>query len=265
MMFLMFLSFMTIRPKDIFLTLKDFSALVVVLTALKLIVLPLSVYFLFKAFCPDYAAGALLLSGISTGVVAPFICTLVGANGALVLLMVVTSSPLVPLTLPALVKILLAKEIELPFLGMVSNLAMVVFIPIAMVELFRKFIPGFLLTLDKKRYPLSLCCFAFINLGIFSRYSDFFRQKPQIIAEATLAAAVLAILLGIAGIAVMWRRAAPDQIASAISMANINNVLIIVFASQFFGPLEPTLAAMYMIPFFGVIIPMRLYIRANSP
>jgi BASS family bile acid:Na+ symporter len=34
---------------------------------------------------------------------------------------------------------------------------------------------------------------------------------------------------------------------------------VIVFSAEFFTPLEPTVAAMYMIPFFGLILPMRAY------
>mgnify|MGYP007111973671 FL=1 len=32
-------------------------------------------------------------------------------------------------------------------------------------------------------------------------------------------------------------------------MGNMNNVLVIVFASAFFGPIEPLVPAMYIIPF----------------
>jgi BASS family bile acid:Na+ symporter len=42
-------------------------------------------------------------------------------------------------------------------------------------------------------------------------------------------------------------------------LGNINNVLVIVFASEFFGPVEPLVAAMYMIPFFVIVIPLRCY------
>jgi BASS family bile acid:Na+ symporter len=38
----------------------------------------------------------------------------------------------------------------------------------------------------------------------------------------------------------------------------MNNVLIIVFSSQFFGPLAPTLAAVYILPFFLMIVPARI-------
>jgi BASS family bile acid:Na+ symporter len=36
-------------------------------------------------------------------------------------------------------------------------------------------------------------------------------------------------------------------------------VLVIVFSSQFFGPVETLVAAMYMIPFFVLVIPLRYY------
>jgi len=264
MMFLMFLSFIPIRPGDILSTLRDSPGKIAILAALKLLILPACIYALFRLIYPEYAAGALLLSGVSTGVVAPFISTLVGGNGALVLLLVVISSLLVPLTLPAVVKVLLFQDISLPLGAMVRNLAIVIFIPILCVEIFKRLSPRLLQLIETKKYPLSLVCFASINMGIFSGYSQFFRQRPQTILEATFVAVVLAFLLGGAGILVMRGRPAADQIASAISMANVNNVLIIVFASGFFGPLEPTLAAMYMIPFFGVILPMRLYIRAKT-
>ena len=44
-----------------------------------------------------------------------------------------------------------------------------------------------------------------------------------------------------------------------VTLGNMNNVLINVFSAQFFGPLEATLAAMYMIPFFMIIFPLKIY------
>lgn len=50
-----------------------------------------------------------------------------------------------------------------------------------------------------------------------------------------------------------------NQLAGAVMLGNINNVLVIVFSSRFFGPVEPLVAAMYMIPFFVLVIPLRYY------
>jgi BASS family bile acid:Na+ symporter len=39
----------------------------------------------------------------------------------------------------------------------------------------------------------------------------------------------------------------------------MNNVLMIVFSAQFFGPRETMTAAMYLLPFFGLVLPLRYY------
>ena len=47
-------------------------------------------------------------------------------------------------------------------------------------------------------------------------------------------------------------------------MGNMNNVLVIVFASAFFGPIEPLVSAMYIIPFFGLVMPLRYYAKRSA-
>jgi BASS family bile acid:Na+ symporter len=206
----------------------------------------------------------MLLTGISAGVVAPFIASLVRANGPLVLVMVVASSLLVPFVLPALVKLLLGRTIEISLYTMIKMLSLVIFVPVLAVETLRRLSPGAVRAVARVRYPLSLMIFAIINLGVFSRYSGFFHQEPGRIIEAALIAFALAALYFFAGILTLWHSPLEDQLASAIALGNQNNVLLIVFASEFFGPLEPTLAAMYMIPFFGLIVPLRIYRRLRQ-
>lgn len=264
MMFLLFMSFLSIRLNSIYDILKTHMGSILWISFLKLLLLPLIVYMLFKVFYPRYALAAMLLSGISTGVVAPFISTLVRANGPFVLVMVVVSSLLVPFTLPAMVKLLLGRSIEISFQSMMQLLCVVIFVPAAAAEGCRRLRPEILDLVLKARYPLSLMAFALINLGIFARHAAFFRQDPLAIVESLVVASLLGALFFVMGMAALWKSSLENQLASAISLANINNVVIIVFASEFFGPLEPTLAAMYMIPFFGLILPMRIYGRLRA-
>ncbi len=76
MMFLLFLSFMKID----FGVLLDTSYRAMLglgkLILIKLITLPTTLYWICLWIIPDYAVPVLLLSGISTGVVAPFMATL---------------------------------------------------------------------------------------------------------------------------------------------------------------------------------------------
>ncbi len=264
MMFLLFLSFLSIKIDAVWHTIQHNSRTVIWLSLLKLILLPPAVYFLFKMFYPSYAIAALLLTGISTGVVAPFISSLVRANGPLVLVIVVISSLMVPLTLPALVEILLGRTIEISLLGMVRMLCLIIFVPILAVELLRRLTPTLLESLMKRRFPISLIIFAVINLGVFSKYANFFQQNPLTIVEATLVAITLGGIYLLVGFLISWKEPVRNQLSSVICLGNVNNVLVIVFASEFFGPLEPTLAAMYMIPFFGLILPLRVYQRLRD-
>ncbi|HEN20687.1 MAG TPA: hypothetical protein ENN86_01610 [Desulfobacteraceae bacterium] len=138
---------------------------------------------------------------------------------------------------------------------------MVIFIPVIMVHILRFLTPVLLDGIMKRRFPISLLIFAIINLGVFSKYSSFFFNNPAIIIEATVISIMLGAIYVMAGIFLEWKSPVSNQVAASISFGNMNNVLVIVFSSQFFGPLEPTLAAMYMIPFFGLILPLRAYQR----
>lgn len=259
MMSLLFLSFLSIRISDIRTNLRGRVRIVLVFLVLRMIALPLCIALLFKVFLPGYSLAALLLSGISTGVVAPFLSNLVHANSPLVLVIVVISSLLVPFTLPALVDVLFGRAMEISFMGMVRLLFLVVFIPVTLAELLRRFSKGVYRVLLKGQYPISLALFAITNMGIFSGYSDFFLQQPLIMLAALAVACVLGVIYLGAGLLISWGRAVEDQLAAVICLGLMNNVLVVVFSSRFFSPIEPMVAAMYMIPFFALLLPMQAY------
>jgi len=259
LMILFFLSFLSIEVNDIWTVFKNSPLMIALFTGFKLIVLPLAVYFLFRAFAPAYAASALLLSAISTGVTAPFISNLVRGNSALVMVMVVVTSPLIPFTLPALVELLLSRSVSIPFMDMFGMLAFVIFVPMVLVEILRRTAPRLVSGIMKIQYSFSVVLFALINLGVFSRYADFFYREPVVIIEATAVATLLGGIYGLSGALFFLNKPMRDRFAGAISVGNMNNVLVIVFSSQFFGPLEPTVASLYLLPYFGLIIPMRFY------
>ena len=264
MMGLLFLSFSSINFASIWSILKERPGLVAWLAAFKLIILPFLMFGLFSVFWPRFALAALLLSGISTGVVAPFIAQMVGGNIPLVLVMVIITSLLVPFTLPLLVQILAATTMSIPLAEMVRMLCYVIFIPIALVEGLRRIWPESIRILSSRTFPFSLAIIGLINLGVFSKYSGFFHQNPMTIVQAVGAAMLLGLLYLTCGSMIVWRKSLSFHVASAISLCNINNVLVIVFAAEFFGPREPTVAAMYMIPFFLIILPLRAMQRAHA-
>lgn len=258
MMFLLFFSFLKINFLQVFEEVRKKAFILFILCLLKLCVLPVCLFLLTQAIWPEFAVPVLLLSGISTGVVAPFISGLLEASTLLVLMMVVVSSLLAPFSLPALVSLLIGQTIEISFWIMMKILAMVVFLPAVAAILLRYLYPSVLEKLERVQYPVSLFMFACINLGVFGKYSSFFIETPVKVAETILVTFVLSALYHMVGFLVTWGMKREDRLAGAISFAYMNNVLIVVFSSQFFGPLSPALAALYMLPFFAMIVPARI-------
>ncbi len=254
-----FLSYLSIDLADVWKALKVNGRDVLGFTVLKLAILPVIIYFIFCFIAPQYALAAMLLTGVSTGVVSPMISNMVKGNSSLVLVVVVITSILAPFTLPALIKIVLAQEVTISFPAMLKMLATVIFIPIILVEMIRYLTPWLVAPILKIQFPVSLLMFAFINLGVFYRYAPFFKKEPSVIIMATIIVFVLAAIYCAVGIFFFRKGPLHNHLAGAVMLGNINNVLVIVFSSEFFGPVEPLVAAMYMIPFFVLVIPLRYY------
>jgi BASS family bile acid:Na+ symporter len=259
-----FFSCLSIELSSVWNALKSQRRQIITFTIMKLAVLPIILFYVFDYFAPDYALSALLLTGVSTGVVAPFISNLVKGNSSLVLVVVVLTSALAPFTLPALIKIVAVSQVDISFFGMIRMLALVIFVPLLAVEALRRLTPGLIAPLMKRQFPVSLLLFAIINLGVFYRYAPFFKKEPLIIVMATIAAIVLSAIYYVTGIFFFRKSSVENQLAGTIMLGNMNYVLVIVFSSQFFGPVEPLVAAMYVIPFFGLVIPLRYHYNSKT-
>lgn len=259
MMLLLFLSFLSIRIARIWETARRSPWRIAWFLLFRMVLFPVAVALLFRRVWPAYSLSALLLTGISTGAVAPFFANLLHANMALVLVVVAASSLLVPFTLPPLVALLFGQSMEIPLLDMMRLLGMVIFLPLAAAEALKKASPAAAAFIQKKQYALSLLLFAMTNLGVFSKYADYFRQNPALLAASVSAAFLVGGLCLAAGLLAAWRWRLEDQLAAAISLWIMNYILVIVFSAQFFSPLEPTVAALYTLPFYALVIPMRAW------
>ena len=257
MMALLFLSFQSIRLRNVWQTVHSQIGRIVIVLFCKLVLLPVAAYFLFTFIAPQFALAALLLSGISTGVVAPFFADRLTVDTTFVLVIVVLSSVFVPFTLPVLVRFLIGESLPISLADMIKLLCMVIFLPLASVQFFRHVCPNFIEGLHRIRYPLSLVLFAMTNLGVFSGYAAFFKEHPVVIVKSLWVSIGLAVFYLISGLFTMWRRPIENIICTIIVFGIMNNILVIVFSSEFFGALESAVAAIYTIPFYGLIIPLR--------
>lgn len=256
MMTILFLSFLKISPQMVWEAMKQYPGRLSLLVVIKLIILPVAVYALAIRLVPDYALGLLLLAGVSTAVSAPFFVQLVGGNMALVLVMAVVTSVLVPFSLPAVVKLMAGHRIVFDPLAMIRFLAAIVFLPLAAAALCRRILPIAARWLEAHSFVVSLPFFAVINLAVFGRYAPIMRARLDHLAVGTILICVLSGLAAAAGLAVLRSSPGPDRIASAASLAWVNNVLVIILAVELNEPTAALLSTLYMFPFLFLMFPL---------
>jgi BASS family bile acid:Na+ symporter len=265
MMAILFLSFIRLELEHVTkIRLRDLTDLAA-LTGLKLVVLPAGLWAVCRLVWPEQALAVLLLSGVSTGVTAPFFAVILRANVPRILQLTVLTSMLVPLTLPALVKLLMGGQLEISFWHMTRLLLWIIFLPLGLALLGRRFTPKLIARIDRWQYPISLAMFFLISAGVFSVYSGtLIRDAGQVLWSAILASVLGIIYAGTGALYGLARGRTDAVLTGAAGMGFLNNVLVIVFAAKFFGDEGPLLAAMYMIPFFGLLIPLGWLVKRRD-
>ena len=261
MMIILFFSFLSMQLVAMLKTIRSSILGICTYAFLKLFALPVVIYFAFRWLLPDYALAALLLAGISSGAGCPFFAGLFSANLPIVFGMVVLTSVLVPFTLPAMVQLLAGQHLEISFLAMSRMLCIVMFLPLLASEVLRYFAPSIPAKLSRVQYPVCLAAFIAANVGVFSKYAAYLREEPSTLVVGLFVAIALGVISAAAGLLVCFWKPLEDSLAVIICFGIVNNVLMVVFSAEFFSHLEPIVGALYMVPFFGIVFPLRIYQR----
>ena len=259
---LLFLNLLRLNPSDLVAVFKKPRQLAV-LSIIKLVVLPVGMYALAHIIYEPFALPILLLSGISTGLGAPFVVNLIGGQLPLVIGMIIITSVAVPFVLPSIVYAFVHSQFEIPLLNMIFLLSIALFTPLAAGWLTKKYFPAGSKFLDKNSFPLSLIFIILINWGMFARFAGLFYSEQTFLLQ-TVATAFLCYaaycLVGYIGATGNLQ----EKRAGLIAMSYVNNVLVAVFAFQFFGSQVAALAALYNIPYYVGIIAIKKVILASG-
>ncbi|HXG07147.1 MAG TPA: arsenic resistance protein [Nitrososphaera sp.] len=234
----------------------------VVLSAVKLVVLPLGMYVLTYFLYQPFALSVLLLSGISTGLGAPFLVNLIGGRLPIVVGMIIATSLAVPFVLPALVYALVGSQLEIPVLHMVILLVAALFTPLAGGWFTKRHFPTASRFADENSFLLSLIFIVLINFGMFAKFSSYFYEEQLFLLQTIVTAFLCYAAYGIVGY-VTSAGDRHDRNAGLISMSYINNVLVAVLAFQFFGPQVAVLAAIYNIPYYAGIVVIKKFMSGQ--
>jgi BASS family bile acid:Na+ symporter len=141
MMTMLFLSFIKISPKDVGNALVSNWAGLILGIALRLFIAPGIAFYVTLLIYPPLALPILLLAGVSTGVSSPFFTSLCKGNISYCLVMAVSTSLIVPMSLPFMVNILAESTLDYDLVAMAIFLAMIIFVPLAATLSVFYFIP----------------------------------------------------------------------------------------------------------------------------
>lgn len=282
---LLFLNLIQLEPSALLSTFAR-AKHIVLLSIIKLVVLPLALYASTSVIYSPMALPILLLSGISTGLGAPFVANFVGSKLTLIVGLIIVTSLAVPFVLPPIVHLLYGSHFSIPLIHMMVLLSAALFAPMLAGWFTRRFAPNTADFISQKSLYFSIVLIAVINMAVFSKISIYFFESPLFVIEMALTAFLLFGIYGTAGYTLSsfvtnithwsitndsdsssnteWKRTA--AIEGFIAMAYVNNILVAVFAEQFFGIETAILPALYNIPYYiGIIILKKLFVKFDSP
>lgn len=229
--------------------------------ALKMFIIPLISWGVFKLFMPDYALGALLLSGAAVGVMAPVLTLMVAGDIIFCIGAVILSSLIMPFSLPlisGLVTSLSGAYLEGlwgPFLKSGIFLFISMLIPFSLAKFIWWQKSAWAEAILEKRYSISLLAGCLANFIIFSQFSRELRENLHVLMDGLIAAFFLALILFILGLVFSSRKNSQIYLSQTISIVSINSVLTTITAAQFFSLNEVIFGALYSLPFFCAILP----------
>jgi len=259
---LLFLNLIKMEPQE--LALQFVHPLPIALfTAIKLLVIPVILYATTNIVYPSLAIPVLLLSGISTGLGAPFVINVFEKSHQLpfVVGIIISSSIIVPFVLPSLVYFLIDfEEFNIPLIDMTLLLAEALFLPLFVGWSVKSKAPRIANKIEKGSFIPSVILVSLMNLGIYAKYSNYFFSDYSFVVVTLIAAFTLFFIYGFIGYFtsyIIGKKNKSSRIAAFVIMSYVNNTLVVVFASQFFGTEVAALAAFYNLAYYGLMVPMK--------
>jgi bile acid:Na+ symporter, BASS family len=260
---LLYINLINLHPRHLVSTFRKPKALMV-FTIGKLILLPCIVYVITSLVYPKLALPATLLSGISTGLGAPFAINFIGAGGIGTIAALVTiSSLVVPVTLPFILYVFFKDtgEFVIPIYDISFLLVIALFIPLSLGWSTRKYVPRVSKFVAGNSLFLSVIFIILINFSMFARFSQYFFIDQSLVLTSLISASLLFVLYLLVGYLLALSikgQLIATRINGIVAMTYINNILVFVVAERFFNIETAALAALYNIPYYVGLLILRM-------
>jgi BASS family bile acid:Na+ symporter len=260
---LLYVNLINLNPRHLVGTIRKPKVLTVFIVG-KLILLPCLVYIITSLVYPKLALSATLLSGISTGLGAPFAINFIGAGGISTIAVLVTiSSLVVPITLPSMLYVFFedTKDFVIPIYDIGFLLVTALFIPLSLGWSTRRYVPRVSKFVAGNSLLLSIIFIILINFSMFARFSQYFFVDQSLVLISLSSASLLFVIYLLVGYLLALfvnDKSVATRINGIVAMTYINNILVFVVAERFFGIETAALAAFYNIPYYVGLLVLRI-------
>lgn len=236
LMFALFLGCLKIDFTEI-LHLKNNIKKLVIFVLLNLILFPIIFYLISPYLNIDIRLGLFLLFAASGAVVTPLLASFLGLKILWAMVFVSLTSVLMPFTLPVLTKIFFSISLDVSLFSMMVFLAKIVFIPLFLSIIFRKYLTKFTKQILKVSGFIGILDMA-IFLGILIAINQPF-LSVNLFAFNTIPILGLLFLTSLSRFLFgyfMPGENNQEKWTNSLMFGNMNNGLIILLAAKFFNP-----------------------------
>lgn len=243
----LFLTMLKIDVKEVFAGLKD-AKIVSYFSALKLILIPVFFFYLSSLFLPvQYALAVLALASMPAGMSIAAYAGIMKGNASLALALTMITSMVAPFTIPAIFYFLTGSAIRINLLGMFLSLAGIIFAPLSVSILARKFALAHIEKKEKYFGSVSILIITAIMAASIAKVAG----TPIDLNSVWLVMAFLflfAAALHAIGYFSSPKADRSNKITLSLATAYMNSTLAIVIASSFFGPETLLAVVLYQFP-----------------
>lgn len=232
---MLYLVFLKIDALEVFEKMKNFR-LMFLISSVYMIIIPLLLYFLTRIFDNQLAIGILLLTAMPAGVSSPALVDIMKGNISLAMSIAIVTQIIAPFTVPLLFWMIGSKSLEINILLVFKDVAILVFLPMILAQLTKKFFPG---AISKGSHLFTsvnvFVLFSFVYIAL-SGQRDFILENPLSLIWKIAVLYIVFILLHAIGYLMGYKDNKENKIALAVTSAYMNNGMAIVLASTYFGP-----------------------------
>ncbi len=253
---MMFLSFLSIPLRSVVQTTLQKRRKVMWLCTTKMLGWPLLIGIVSSAIMPQFTIVMVIMAGMCSGSTSPYFGILMKGDAPLLVVLVVLTSLMAPITLPLFVKLYGGNTLQVPVYSLGLSLSLYIFLPLLLAECVSRFWPNITHEIIRHRSSVSFFLFGVTNFAVFANNSVSISANLGDIKRCFVIACLASLCFMLGGFFSAYTFEKKEKIAAMIAFAMTNNILVIVLCGEYFGHLELLVAALYTIPFFLIIIPI---------